>query len=300
MRKELDLKMLYFFRALYLSGNVSLASDQLGFSQPSGSLLLKRLRREFNDVLFVRIGQKMVPTPGAQQLFVTVSEVLGLIDNKLESSVHFDPYTSQRNFTIAMTDISQIALVPRLIDFCKSQGVNKIKFIIRDIDEDVYSYLESGEVNLAVGFLTNVPDDYFQQRLFEEQYVCLSSRMHPRIKQPPTLGKWKNEHHILVQGAGTGHTCLKYYLEHHGIQQNIAMVIPSFLGVGSIVASSELLAIVPKQFAVLNSSACDCVFWPLPVSLPSITIRQIWHQRYHNDPGLIWLRKQLAKLTQAS
>ncbi|MGQ6042926.1 helix-turn-helix domain-containing protein, partial [Serratia sp. IR-2025] len=34
--------MLYFFRALYLSGNVSSAADQLDLSQPSGSLLLKR------------------------------------------------------------------------------------------------------------------------------------------------------------------------------------------------------------------------------------------------------------------
>ena len=61
MRKELDLKMLYFFRALYLSGNVSSAADQLDLSQPSGSLLLKRLREEFNDTLFVRVGQRWRP-----------------------------------------------------------------------------------------------------------------------------------------------------------------------------------------------------------------------------------------------
>ncbi|HHK5964744.1 TPA: LysR family transcriptional regulator, partial [Serratia marcescens] len=138
MRKELDLKMLYFFRALYLSGNVSSAADQLDLSQPSGSLLLKRLREEFNDTLFVRVGQKMAPTPGAQQAFATISTILDLLDNQLMSSLPFDPRTSQRSFTIAMADISQIALVPRLLDICKRQGATQIKFAIRHIDDNIY------------------------------------------------------------------------------------------------------------------------------------------------------------------
>ena len=63
MREELDFKSLRFFSALYRLGNVSPAADALDISQPTGSLLLKKLRDHFADPLFVRVGQRMIPTP---------------------------------------------------------------------------------------------------------------------------------------------------------------------------------------------------------------------------------------------
>ena len=62
MREELDFKSLRFFSALFRLGNVSPAAEALNISQPTGSLLLKKLREHFDDPLFVRIGQRMVPT----------------------------------------------------------------------------------------------------------------------------------------------------------------------------------------------------------------------------------------------
>lgn len=299
MRNELDLKMLYFFRALYLSGNVSQASDQLALSQPSGSLLLKRLREEFNDMLFVRAGQKMAPTPAAQQIFATVSAILDLVDNQLDTSLPFDPVTSQRRFTLAMADISQMTLIPRLLALCKQQGAHQIQFAIREIDDGLYAQLESGEINLAIGYLTDLPDSFYQQRLFDEHYVCLSSAAHPRIQQAPDLSAWRRERHVMVRGDGSGHADTERYLMRHGIEPQIAMIVPNFLGVGGIVASSELLATVPGQVAAWFSASSACIAWPLPVPFPSFTIRQVWHQRYHHDPGLIWLRQQLSRLSQA-
>ncbi len=55
MREELDFKSLRFFSALYRLGNVSPAADALDISQPTGSLLLKKLRDHFADPLFVRV-----------------------------------------------------------------------------------------------------------------------------------------------------------------------------------------------------------------------------------------------------
>ena len=66
MREELDFKSLRFFSALYRLGNVSPAAEALDISQPTGSLLLKKLREHFDDPLFVRVGQRMAPTPRAE------------------------------------------------------------------------------------------------------------------------------------------------------------------------------------------------------------------------------------------
>ena len=104
MREELDFKSLRFFSALYRLGNVSPAADALNISQPTGSLLLKKLRDHFADPLFVRVGQRMMPTPRADAIAPTVFTLLQLADNDLAVKPEFLPQQSQRNFTIGMTD----------------------------------------------------------------------------------------------------------------------------------------------------------------------------------------------------
>ncbi len=207
MRKELDLKMLYFFRALS-ERQCLFGCRSVDLSQPSGSLLLKRLREEFNDTLFVRVGQRWRPHR-AQQAFATISTILDLLDNQLMSSLPFDPRTSQRSFTIAMADISQIALVPP--PAYVNAGATQIKFAIRHIDDNIYSALESGDVNLVIGYLIDIPESFYQQRLFDEHYVCLSSTTHPRIRQAPTLASWLKEQQVMVQWDGTGHAEMERY-----------------------------------------------------------------------------------------
>ncbi|STT00517.1 LysR family transcriptional regulator [Klebsiella pneumoniae] len=103
MREELDFKSLRFFSALYRLGNVSPAADALDISQPTGSLLLKKLRDHFADPLFVRVGQRMIPTPRADAIAPTISTLLQLADNDLAVKPEFLPQQSQRNFTIGMT-----------------------------------------------------------------------------------------------------------------------------------------------------------------------------------------------------
>ena len=55
MREELDFKSLRFFSALYRLGNVSPAADALDISQPTGSLLLKKLRDHFAAVSYTHL-----------------------------------------------------------------------------------------------------------------------------------------------------------------------------------------------------------------------------------------------------
>lgn len=86
-----------------------------------------------------------------------------------------------------------------------------------------------------------------------------------------------------MQWDGTGHAEMERYLARSGIQLRTKMLLPSFLGVGNIVASTELLATVPEQVATWCAAAFSCVAWPLPMPCPSFTIRQVWHQRYHHD-----------------
>ncbi len=130
MREELDFKSLRFFSALYRLGNVSPAAEALDISQPTGSLLLKKLREHFDDPLFVRVGQRMAPTPRADAIAPTIFTLLQLADSNLAAKPEFIPQESNRNFTIGMTDISQMTLLPLLQSQLQRLDASGITFTV--------------------------------------------------------------------------------------------------------------------------------------------------------------------------
>lgn len=297
MREELDFKSLRFFSALYRLGNVSPAADALNISQPTGSQLLKKLRDYFDDPLFVRVGQRMSPTPRADTIAHTVFAILQLADNELPANPEFVSQTSRRNFTLGMTDISQMTLLPSLQKQLQQQNAEGITFSILNIDEQTLGALESGKCDLAVGYLMQLPDNVYQQRLFNQSFVCLAAENHPRIHEAFTTTHWREEKHLAIHVNGTGHGDIDKWLHEYGMPRHIALTLPSFLGIGELIADSDRVAVVPEQLARYISKRYPCRCWPLPFGLPDIAIRQIWHQRLHRDPGHVWLRSLVAAVS---
>lgn len=60
--------------------SVSLAGEHLNMGQPTVSNLLNKVRQHYNDPLFLRIGNEMLPTELSKQLFPLVSEALSNVE----------------------------------------------------------------------------------------------------------------------------------------------------------------------------------------------------------------------------
>ena len=65
---KVDLNLFIVFDAIYTEANLTRAGQIVGITQPALSNALARLRETFNDPLFVRTAQGMVPTPMAQNI----------------------------------------------------------------------------------------------------------------------------------------------------------------------------------------------------------------------------------------
>jgi DNA-binding transcriptional LysR family regulator len=90
--------------------------------------------------------------------------------------------------------------------------------------------------------------------------------------------------------GGTGHGIIERTLVAHGLEDRIALRVQNFLVLPSIVAASELIAIVPHSVGSQISPQDAVKLLPLPVDIPAFDVRQCWHERYHDDPGHRWLR----------
>lgn len=293
--RDLDLNLLVIFNQLLVDRKVSTAAESLGLTQPAVSNALRRLRLALQDELFVRTYRGMEPTPYAQQLAEPVSQAMDTIHRALSRQDSFDPLTSERTFTLAMTDIGEIYFIPQLMEVLASQAPNIRLSTVRDtpcLSED----LQNGSIDLAIGLLPHLQAGFFQRRLFRHRYVCMSRKDHPVTRKPLTLEDFCAYDHVRVMAASTGHGEVDSVMARAGIQRSIRLEVPHFVAIGPILQNSDLLTTVPERFAACYEGAFGLVSMPHPVALPEIAINLFWHTKYHQEPGNRWLRQLLFEL----
>src|SRR5438034_1536371 len=113
--EELDLHALRVLDALFRERSLTRAAAALNTQQPALSKTLARLRRYFDDPLFVRVSLRMEPTSKALSLEVSVRAVLDSMRTLRTENVPFDPKTSSRTFTFCVVDAGVIKLLPPLV-----------------------------------------------------------------------------------------------------------------------------------------------------------------------------------------
>ncbi len=292
---KLDLDWLSVFVEVYKTQSVSRAALSLHIEQPSASLALNKLRRHFEDPLFIRTSQGMEPTPRAQAIYPELLEALTRLEKARGRPDAFSPGTAVREFRLCMTDISEIILLPRLITYLQIKAPG-LTLAVDQISAASRHRLESGEADLAIGFTPDLEAGFYQQALFAQDFVCLAALDHPRIRAKLTVRNFSAEGHILVTSAATGHAVVDKVLARQKIVRRAVLRVPSFLGVARVVAQTEFLVIVPRLLG--NALALQervRVLEP-PVPLPAYKVKQHWHERFNLDAGNIWLRRTLADL----
>ncbi len=296
--KNIDLKLLAIVSELNRTRSVSTTADNLELSQSAVSMSLAKLRRHFHDPLFVRTSTGMEPTPHATELIELLQRAESILQTALGCHVVFDPETSDRRFTICSTDIAQLTLAPKLMRHL-GEVAPGVRVTLKRISETTPKLLESGEVDLAIGFVRPMGAGFCQQRLFKERFVCAVRRDHP-MHDPFTLEDFERATHLAVSTCGTGHGVVERTIEAKGIRRQVGLTVPSFLGVAPILASLDYLAVLPEQLAWHLAATSNIKLLPLPFSVPPYFIVQHWHERYTHDPASKWLRFVVAELFSAS
>lgn len=294
--EKLDLNLLLVFEAVLKDRNVTAAGARLGMSQPTMSHALKRLRAMCGDPLFVRTTHGMQPTPYALQLAAPIEQSLETIRTSLDRGLRFDAATSTRTFNLLMTDIGESMFLPRLMARLRdaAPGVNVVATqILRDQYRDA---LQSGTIDLALGQMPSLQSGFYQQRLFEDPYVCMVRSDHPRMGTRMSLKQYLAESHLRVALPGSVESVVEQLLAKQGLQRRVALRIPHYLAAPAIIAATDMVVTVPRLLSQVLGRGYELKTLPPPFALPRIVVRQFWHERNHYDAGNRWLRGTLAAL----
>lgn len=294
---DIDLNLLVVFQHLLREGRVSRTATVLGLSQPAVSNALRRLRQLLGDDLFLRTPQGMVPTPYAQTLALPVSQALDDLQQALNVRASFDPGSSKRRFTLAMTDVGELHFLPVLMGALAREAPGVTLRCVPVADAALHNAMAGGRVDLALGWLPPAEAGFFQQALIRQRYVALLRAQHPLAQQRQIgAAPYRQATHVCVASAGTGHGQVDEALERLGVVRRVALTLPHYAALGPVLASADLLATVPERFAESVTQPFGLVTRALTIRLPTSTICQLWHAHQHRDPAHQWLRALIAQL----
>ncbi len=179
--KELQRKDLNSLLTLYVlleEQSVSKAADRLYLTQSAISKALGRLRDSFDDPLFVRAGQKLVPTPFAESLRQPLADILGQIQT-LFSPDEFNPRTFKGEFKIGIVESLDMTFIPMFMEQVKKFAPNVVVITFSQL-QDQMNLLQQGDLDFIIAPRFDMLEEDFGRRFFyQDRAVVVAREGHP-------------------------------------------------------------------------------------------------------------------------
>lgn len=289
-----DLNLLVTLAALLDTQNVSRAADELGLSQPAVSHALNRLRETFDDALLVRSGRAMVPTPRAEELRPLIREVLADIEKLLVADEDFVPDETRRTFVIATNGFSAQLLIPELIRCLHAQAPLANLRIVPTGRRDLRELLTDGQVDVCLisGDIDHLPESLMMRAIFDDPFVSTVSAGHT-FGDDVSLDAFAAASHILVSPRGDHLGVLDSMLAQRGLRRRVALVLPDFMTVATVLRETDYVITTPQSIARLIGDKEGLKHFTPPdgLGMDSGALIALWHERVQNDPINRWFRR---------
>lgn len=305
--RTLDLNLLRVFDEVMAERNLTRAARNLSISQPAASNALRRLRDAMGDELFTRAGYGVVPTAFALSVWPAVREALDSLRAAI-APIDFDPSRTRETFVLAMADATAAILMPRLMKVFEIEAPHASIRVRPLTTRDPRALLDAEEVQLAVGYFPAVlaaitlgemqgdtPDNLGHSPVYSGRYLCVMRQDHPLAGAPISLEAYCNARHLLVSFSGRPFGFIDEALALVKRTRRIVLTVNQFFTAAQVVANSDLLTILPRDFIPSTGIAHELAWQPLPVQVPPLQVDMLWHRRRQSSPAHAWLRSALGR-----
>jgi DNA-binding transcriptional LysR family regulator len=293
----IDLNLLVVFDAIMRDRSVTRAGQRLSLSQPAMSHALTRLRHMLKDDLFVRSPNGMMPTPRAEQLATPIRIALDGLQQSLEP-VQFEPAKAMATFRIAVDNYAAVVLVAPIAAHV-SRIAPGVKLDFRPSGTlNVPELLDRSELHLAIGPSGAHGERFSLRRLLQDEFVVVHRKGHPAAKTREfSTEKLTSLAQLEISSAQFGAEFVETSPGRAKSAPKPAMRAP-FLSAAQILATSDLVSVLPLNVARNMTRSHHLVFRRLSRSPKPIEASMIWLRRLDNQPAHAWLRDVISNVTQ--
>lgn len=297
--KEVDANLLVTLDALLVDASVTRAAERLGRSSSAISHALAKLREIFADELFVRAGQKLVPTAKALELAPTVHVILAGMESLLRPSKPFDPSLASRDFAVAASEAGELILVQPLRQRLAQLAPSIHAGWMPSHREENIEALRSGRCHFVIdieGLPVQAPD-IRMLKLFDDRLVTLARPDHPLAKRKAKALSFAAADHIEVNSL-PALALIDQALAAERASCRIVARVSSVL-VGLLLAlNSDTLLTLPVSLASILERQFGLVRIHQPFAGVAFPLRLFWHSSYDRDECHEWVRGQIGTLAR--
>jgi DNA-binding transcriptional LysR family regulator len=266
--------------------------------------------------LFIRTPNGMQPTARA----LTMAPLIREAWVSLEAAIgppKFSPCHSTRRFTIAADDFSTTVIIPRLRSLLKSEAPLVDLVIRSDNRVDLTEQLDLGQVDAAIGTFSEVSgrfrssslfcyddvlitgstlrqDELSLERLSELPIAVVSSHSEP---EEMTNG-FVSERGMSRRSEMYDKLALEQALSGLKRSPRLAVSLPHFLALPSLLDGGDLGAIVPRPLAHLLARPPSLSLLELPYKSSHTNVGVLWNERNANDAAHKWLHELLERAAE--
>ena len=293
--RKVDLNLLVVLDALLEEGNVTRAATRLGYTQPTVSGMLMRLRDLFGDPLFVRTQRGLLATPRAQALAVPLKQLLD--DSRhLVARNAFDPVHAEVTFRVSSNDYMQHAVLTPFVKALRSEARQIRLAIVPPIIEGLGDALARGQIDLAITAAQFAMSDLPSRLLYRDRYVIAVRRQHPLAGDAAmTVERLCEYDHVVVSPTGgsfEGDQAFARLQQRRKVRYSLS----TFLLIPEILQTDDLVALVPSRLLGQNNKRL--FVRELPFQVPGFEVIAVWHPRNDRDKAHRWLRSRLAAVAK--
>jgi DNA-binding transcriptional LysR family regulator len=304
----LDLNLLRVFDAVMTEQNLTRAASRLAMTQPAVSNALRRLRDALGDELLIRTAHGVKPTPRAESLWPAVRSALATLEEAVAPDQTFDPANANNTFRLAMSDATAALWLPSLVRKIESEAPGIRVRMVPLTTREPRPMLLRGDIDLAIGFFPGVVaqlaagqpsvSQVRHEQLYAGRYVCVMRKNHPLAKGELTLDAYCSANHLLVSFSGRAHGLVDEALAQLNRERRIVLTVNQFFTGGRVVASSDLVTVLPRHLIASTGITSALIWKELPFAMPTVHIDMLWHERDTRNPAHKWLRAHMSGSTR--
>ena len=292
---RLDYQQLRVFDTLLEERSVTKTANRLQMTQPTVSAVLKKLRGQFNDPLFIRSRRGVVPTAKAESMATEIRQILDRMD-ALGAETEFDPDREPRRFSIAARDFGQRTIIAPLAQSI-SRRHPKIQLSIHTMSmSKAVDRMARATIDLAVMSLRFAPSNIQQQRILSDPYCCVvDANSKLAVKSSLTVEDLEAHEHISAAAfsIALGDPFSEFF-EAAGIDRTVRYAADGFLLIPHLLQGTECIGVIPESLYRCMLEPLRA--FPMPVPFPTLNMGMLWNQRVENESGNRWLREQVVDI----
>lgn len=287
---RIDINLYPLFIAIFEQKSISKAAQLLCISQSAVSHALQRLRLQLKDELFVRSGQKMLPTPFAEQIYQPIQTALSTIQNIAIPQHDFDP-SMLKSLKIAIHDEIEPIIFPQLVHHFSQLNLD-IQFLSSKLDrKNMLADLSAQQIDFVIDLVQPYQENLQFENLIEDHFVACT------LQTKMDLSLYLSSPHIGVSSRRTGLLLEDIYLNRQQLSRQIFMRCQHYS------TALQVLAQYPKAILTIPHSilkhlhyAQDLKIHQLPIELPKIKMGMYWHEHVRQNPRHQFLRNEILKI----